>query len=788
MKLKFILIAILTICFSACVFTACKHTHEYGEWQVHKEATFTEEGEERRYCLKCSEYESNTLEKLVYPYYITIDVNGETTQLGVPDSGEYVIEKPVLEGYEFVKWVDEQGDDFAESGTIEESKSITAQFNVLGTESFETLKKRIDLGVKDINIVSDIEISETLYVYNDVNIYTESKVSVKRAENLLGDLFVVGENANGDSPILQNRTVSVKLSVKGEGELVFDGNKGVVSDEVKGSAFYITNSSTLDMYEGVIIKNFKKVDNERIVSDFGEIWDSASDAGGSAFMITYGTVNMYGGLITENESSLSESDSTSAYGGAIYNRSAFNMFGGTISNNKGARGGAIYCYKTTTLYDGSVIGNYASTYAGAIYMPNSQSTSLILGKIDESTTLNFNGNHSGKSGGAIFGQTLTNFVIYQGVVFDGNYNNDGNGGAINTSGPVLANGVVFKNNVAEGKGGAVYVTYKHPENKVRISEFNDCEFINNSAEYGGAITATSEDSSYVAGAVAYINDCVFEDNDCTKNGGAIYVARKAMLNVYESEFRKNTSSNTEYGGGAIYFTGSFGEFANVTFVENASIYNGGAIAVYSNSQVTISDLIANGNVANKYGGAVYVNGSTVNFVGESIFGENSANNGGANYFTKSTVDAETLIFNKNTATNSGGALYVYTSTIFKVDSLIATENKAEGSGSQYGGVMYLSANTEEGVPPQVTISSIIASDNTVGKGGVIYITTTGTSLTILSGNLKGNTATVAGGGNALYSNAAKVIIMFKGGLNSEVIEFELSDIAGKGSIVDVTEE
>ena len=98
MKLKFILIAILTICFSACVFTACKHTHEYGEWQVHKEATFTEEGEERRYCLKCSEYESNTLEKLVYPYYITIDVNGETTQLGVPDSGEYVIEKPVLEG------------------------------------------------------------------------------------------------------------------------------------------------------------------------------------------------------------------------------------------------------------------------------------------------------------------------------------------------------------------------------------------------------------------------------------------------------------------------------------------------------------------------------------------------------------------------------------------------------------------------------------------------------------------------------------------------------------------
>ncbi len=781
MKFKFILITILTICVSACIFTACKHTHVFAEWQLHKEATFTEEGEERRYCLKCSEYESNTLEKLPYSYYITIDINGEKTQLGVPDSGEYSIEKPVLEGYEFIKWVDEQGEEFAESGTIEQSKSVTAQLNVLGTESFETLKKRIDLGVRDICITSDIDISETLYVYKDVNIYTEGKVTIKRAENFLGDLFVVGENSNGDSPILQNRTVYVKLSVNGEGELVFDGNKSIVSDGVKGSAFYITNSSTLDMCEGVTIKNFKKVDNERIVSDFGEIWDSASDAGGSAFMITYGTVNMYGGLITENESSVSGSDSTSAYGGAIYNRSAFNMFGGTISNNKGARGGAIYCYKTTTLYDGSVIGNYASTYAGAIYMPNSQSTSLILGKIDDSTTLNFTGNHSGKSGGAIFGQTLTNFVIYQGVVFDGNYNDDGNGGAINTSGPVLANGVVFKNNVAEGKGGAVYVTYKHPENKVRISEFNDCDFIDNSAEYGGAITATAEDDSYVTGAIAYINDCLFEGNACTKNGGAIYVAKKARLNANDSVFEKNSSSNTEYGGGAIYFTGSFGDFTNVTFTENTSNYNGGAVAIYSSSEVTVNGITASENQVENCGGALYVNNSKL-IIKNGLFTSNLAKTeeygGGAIYVTSAIGEFSNVTFTENTSNSNGGAVAIYSNSQVTIGELTATGNVA----NKYGGAMYVT-----GVA-QVTLYSITASENTAGKGGAIYITTTGTSLTILSGNLKGNRATDTGGGNALYSNVSKVIIMFKGGLDSEVIEFELSDIAGKGSIVDVTEE
>ncbi len=785
MRVKLILITILIVCLSAFIFGACGHKHEYGEWETYKEATLTEEGEERRYCRECHEYESKIVEKLDAYYYITLVIGEQETKVGVTETGEYQIENPKLEGYEFIRWVDESGEEFSSSGTITESIKVIAELSILKTEDFASLKKRIEAGAREIYLGSNIEVTETLFVYKNLTIYTDENHTIKRAKDFLGDLFVVGENSSGDNPILQDKTVTMELKTEKDGSLVFDGNKINVTGEVKGSCFYVTNSSTLIMREGVTITNFKKTANERIVTDFGSIWESADAAGGSAVMITFGSFDMYGGLITENECSVDTVNTKSSYGGAIYNMSTMNMFGGKISNNKGARAGAIYCYRTSNIYKGDITGNSASAYGGAIYMPNSQYATLLIGDDDDSTVVNINGNHSGASGGAIFGQPLTNFVIYKGTIFEGNYTeNSGNGGAINSSGAVLANGVTFKDNRSISKGGAVFVYYKDKDGKVRISEFNDCSFIQNKSKYGGALALESDDGVLDAdikqGAIAYVNGTTFTENSSTKNGGAIYTANYSELNINNSEFKLNTSTNEEYGGGAVYFTKSKGVFNGVTFSENSSLFNGGAVAIYSSSTIRAKDIIVNKNSAEKNGGGIYVNTSTFAIEGEeaSEVTANTANGGGGIYATKASVDITSLTLNDNVATNNGGGLYVYENTVMSVGLLNASGNKAV-DGKMYGGVIYLSSVAK------LQLDKAIAKNNSAANGGFLYITSKGSEFILLEGDITGNTATETNGGNAIYSNAASAVIRFDGGLDSQKITFVASDITGKGSVIDI---
>ncbi|MBE6686197.1 MAG: hypothetical protein E7591_03100 [Ruminococcaceae bacterium] len=55
----------------------CQNGHSYGEWELHTAATFKADGEERRYCTRCNEYESRAIPKLitVTPPSMTVDGN-----------------------------------------------------------------------------------------------------------------------------------------------------------------------------------------------------------------------------------------------------------------------------------------------------------------------------------------------------------------------------------------------------------------------------------------------------------------------------------------------------------------------------------------------------------------------------------------------------------------------------------------------------------------------------------------------------------------------------------------
>ena len=183
--------------------------------------------------------------------------------------------------------------------------------------------------------------------------------------------------------------------------------------------------------------------------------------------------------------------------------------------------------------------------------------------------------------------TKTTFTI------DGGYDADGNRSATakaaftgKNSHPIMAlwynvnatiNNVIFKNglNSTYGDdavngigqiGGAVDL-----DNQCVVT-FNNCEFLNNKSTIytGGALAITQN------GTKATFNSCVFDGNESSKFGGAVFIGN-AGATFDKCTFVKNTT--TANGGGAIYFNNNA---RNNTLIIKNSVF-GGANADYANS-------------------------------------------------------------------------------------------------------------------------------------------------------------------------------------------------------------
>ena len=94
----------------------------------------------------------------------------------------------------------------------------------------------------------------------------------------------------------------------------------------------------------------------------GSITDNKELTGAGVEMY-YGTFNMYGGNITENKTGTSQSTQKKGTDGGVSVRegSIFNMYAGTISSNEGANGGGVGISKGTFNMSGGTIENNVAT-------------------------------------------------------------------------------------------------------------------------------------------------------------------------------------------------------------------------------------------------------------------------------------------------------------------------------------------------------------------------------------------------------------------------------------------
>ena len=332
---------------------------------------------------------------------------------------------------------------------VEPDEDVTVAVDVM---SADELEDALASGEKRICIADSFEIDRTFYVTNSVTIYSENACTLTRAAGFAGDIFVVGEDAEGnfcdDKVILSVGNKDAENS----DILTIDGNKENVNVTVNGTVFFVGANSQVDLYSDLTVKNCEKKGNERALdTERYALCNDRTVIGGAVGIIVDdkdelpgGIMNVYGGKYLDN--GVVESGK---YGGAFFNHNVMYVYDGLFDGNYASRAGAFYNYRTMYIYKAVIQNNTATTIGGAIYLPASSGANLyVIGQEDsEGAQIVFKNNSAEKNAGAIY-----------------------------TSGKLELRNVLFEGNSATESGGAVMGSGKYVNVIVR-----NCEFKLNSA-------------------------------------------------------------------------------------------------------------------------------------------------------------------------------------------------------------------------------------------------------------------------------------------------------------------
>ena len=355
----------------------------------------------------------------------------------------------------------------------------------------------------------------------------------------------------------------------------------------------------------------------------------------------------------------------------------FHMYNSTFKYNEargvtltatypGNGGGIVLRASDSHVYNTTFINNTARLYGGAAFLTNTSA-----GDLNNNTGFNLcrfiNNTARLGDGGAINWVARATY----GYILNSNFTNNIahiNGGAVywnSTNGNI--SGCRFDNNTANRSGGAVY--WKGTNGNILHSTFTnntakgnilapdsygsdtwggnggaimwvgsdgyvyDCNFTNNSAyghDINGVIQGGKGGAVYLQGSSAGICNntkfitCRFIDNYAQDNGGAIDWYVGAMHGLVDNSVFTNNIANRS--GGAIFWSGKYGNITNSNFTDNHALGNtnatdsygvnntggnGGAV-MWVGPEGYVYNCTFKFNTAVKYGGGVYLQGGLLN--------------------------------------------------------------------------------------------------------------------------------------------------------------------------------
>jgi hypothetical protein len=200
-------------------------------------------------------------------------------------------------------------------------------------------------------------------------------------------------------------------------------------------------------------------------------------------------------------------------------------------------------------------------------------------------------------------------------------------------------------------GGGLYVTGGGLYAVGGYLAVNHCLFLDNHADYGGAVHLTDSDVRF--------SFCWFSDNSATLDGGALYLNLGSDPTLVACGFTSNTAG---YAGGAARILMSAPQFVTCTFQANTAPY-GGAIQHYESTGGVHVNCAFTGNTAGMMGGAIQLNNSMSFFVNCTVAANSASEGGGIHGWLPSMATvANCILWGNNDYTGFTEAAQVTTAT------------------------------------------------------------------------------------------------------------------------------
>lgn len=266
---------------------------------------------------------------------------------------------------------------------------------------------------------------------------------------------------------------------------------------------------------------------------------------------------------------------------------------------------------------------------------------------------------------------------------------------------------------------------------------------NGKGNFGGGII--------MSGTTLTLNN-VWVSGNHAHSGSGIYQP-SGTLYAFNSRFLGNIAEANGYGG-AIGQSGGSAIISNTLFSGNTG-GSGSAVTSLSVSGLQVTDSVFDGNFANLWGGAIYLQDQTVQ---ASIAGSSFTNNhaltstvgfgGGAIWLSGGVLTLANSTFTTNTSESRAGALGVFGGQV-TLTNVTVSGNTAKNSG----GGLYVQTDNPFSSPLMLDINNVTITGNTAdsdnnntGDGGGIFALsgTVNIQNSILAGNFDTPNNTGAG--------------------------------------------
>lgn len=490
-----------------------------------------------------------------------------------------------------------------------------------------------------------------------------------------------------------------------------------------------------------------------------------------------GILNLYAGRMWGNTAPNSE-------GGAIYlqagrvalNGGVLNMYGGIIENNTALYGGGIRAAglnaggtgmpSTVNIYGGEISDNHTGTMVSVSATTGKEVTTYGHGggiDTQSGAVVNLYGgtiarNSSAYNGGGLY--LASSVFTMEGGTISGNSAVNWGGGYYDTLGTATLKGGTFSDNVATARGGAFMLNGA-------VMDIYATTFTGNTSKEGavayinlGSKKADGVTTSYPAKVTVH-EGAVVTGNVATANAGAFLVANPGVQLIMEGgEITKNTAANGGaimiWNGGTVTLKG--GKIAN----NDVGTGIGGAVYASNGSTFVMEGGTISGNSA-RLAGAVFGDRAVLELNGGTISGNSvkckltwsngkevkSGGQGGAIYIQGATLNIRGTAINYNKAESSGGGVVMTRQTVTTngVQTYILPKVTMTGgsisynySGAAAGGLLVQSTGTVTNI-----YGGSISGNESKSSGGGIYVSTKAT-LNMYGGTVSNNKAGTTGGG------------------------------------------